>query len=78
MARDTALGLNFTGINFYGGEGFMVRATLGLTSALQLTGASVCTEQGTTTELNVADFFRGHGLKYEIVTFQGSEETRCV
>jgi general L-amino acid transport system substrate-binding protein len=75
MARDTALGLNFTGINFYGGEGFMVRATLGLTSALQLTGASVCTEQGTTTELNVADFFRGHGLKYEIVTFQGSEET---
>ncbi|MBN8934038.1 MAG: transporter substrate-binding domain-containing protein, partial [Rhizobium pusense] len=42
MARDTALGLNFTGINFYGGEGFMVRATLGLTLALQLTGASVC------------------------------------
>lgn len=75
MARDTALGLNFTGINFYGGEGFMVRARLGLSSALQLAGASVCTEQGTTTELNVADFFRRHGLKYEIVTFKGSEET---
>lgn len=75
MARDTALGLNFTGINFYGGEGFMVRAKLGLNSALQLSGASVCTEQGTTTELNVADFFRGHGLKYEIVAFKGSDET---
>ena len=62
MARDTALGLNFTGINFYGGEGFMVRARLGLNSALQLAGASVCAEQGTTTELNVADFFRSHGL----------------
>ena len=75
MARDTALGLHFTGINFYGGEGFMVRGKLGLTSALQLNGASVCTEQGTTTELNVADFFRSHGLKYEIVAFKGSEET---
>lgn len=75
MARDTALGLHFTGINFYGGEGFMVRGKLGLTSALQLDGASVCTEQGTTTELNVADFFRSHGLKYEIVAFKGSEET---
>ncbi len=75
MARDTALGLNFTGINFYGGEGFMVRRKLGLNSALQLAGASVCVEQGTTTELNVADFFRSHGLKYEIVAFKGSEET---
>ncbi|BCB19969.1 amino acid ABC transporter substrate-binding protein [Bosea sp. ANAM02] len=75
MARDTALGLNFTGINFYGGEGFMVRRKLGLNSALELAGASVCVEQGTTTELNVADFFRGHGLKYEIVAFKGSEET---
>ena len=75
MARDTTLGLNFTGINFYGGEGFMVREKLGLNSALQLAGASVCAEQGTTTELNVADFFRGHGLKYEIVTFKGSDET---
>lgn len=75
MVRDTALGLNFTGINFYGGEGFMVRARLGLNSALQLSGASVCVEQGTTTELNVADFFRGNGLKYEIVAFKGSQET---
>jgi len=75
MVRDTALGLNFTGINFYGGEGFMVRRMLGLSSALQLAGASVCAEQGTTTELNVADFFRSHGLKYEIVAFKGSQET---
>ena len=75
MARDTALGLNFTGINFYGGEGFMVRRKLGLNSARELAGASVCVEQGTTTELNVADFFRGQGLKYEIVAFKGSDET---
>lgn len=75
MSRDTALGLNFTGINYYGGEGFMVRKAPGVTSALQLSGASVCTEQGTTTELNVADFFRRNKLSYEIVTFGSSEDT---
>lgn len=74
MTRDTALGLRFAGINFYGGEGFMVRKALGIASAGQLGGATVCAEQGTTTELNVADFFRRHGLVSEIVTYRGSDE----
>ena len=73
MTRDTGLGLRFAGVNFYGGEGFMVRKALGIASAGQLGGATVCAEQGTTTELNVADFFRRHGLVSEIVTYRGSD-----
>ena len=75
MSRDTALGLLFTGVNYYDGQGFMVRKKLGVTSALQLSGASVCTQQGTTTELNLADFFRANNLKYEVVAFATSDET---
>src|SRR5690606_24312308 len=54
LSRDTQLGLNFVGVNYYDGQGFMVRKSLGVTSALELSGASVCTNTGTTTELNVA------------------------
>jgi len=61
--RDTALGLNFAGVNYYDGQGFMVRKSLGVTSAMQLNGAAVCTNTGTTTELNVADFFRSHKIR---------------
>ncbi|WP_332682250.1 amino acid ABC transporter substrate-binding protein [Bosea sp. (in: a-proteobacteria)] len=75
MSRDTALGLLFTGVNYYDGQGFMVRKKLGVNSALQLSGASVCTQQGTTTELNLADFFRANNLKYEVVAFASSDET---
>ncbi len=75
MSRDTALGLLFTGVNYYDGQAFMVRKKLGVTSALQLAGASVCTQQGTTTELNLADFFRSNKLKYEVVAFASSDET---
>ncbi len=75
MTRDTSLGLLFTGVNYYDGQGFMVRKKLGVTSALQLSGASVCTQQGTTTELNLADFFRANNLKYEVVAFASSDET---
>ena len=75
MSRDTALGLLFAGVNYYDGQGFMVRKKLGVTSALQLSGASVCTQQGTTTELNLADFFRANNLKYEVVAFATSDET---
>jgi general L-amino acid transport system substrate-binding protein len=75
MSRDTSLGLLFTGVNYYDGQGFMVRKKLGVTSALQLSGASVCTQQGTTTELNLADFFRANNLKYEVVAFATSDET---
>ncbi len=75
MSRDTALGITFTGVNYYDGQGFMVRKKLGVSSAKELSGASVCTQQGTTTELNLADFFRRNNLKYEVVAFASSDET---
>ncbi len=75
MSRDTSLGLNFAGVNYYDGQGFMVRKKLNVSSALQLNGASVCTQQGTTTELNVADFFRANKMKYEVVAFATADET---
>jgi general L-amino acid transport system substrate-binding protein len=75
LSRDTSLGLNFTGINYYDGQGFMVRKKLNVASALELNGASVCTQQGTTTELNLADFFRANKMKYEVVAFATSDET---
>jgi len=70
LVRDTALGLNFAGVNYYDGQGFLVRRDLGVTSALELDGASVCVNLGTSTELNVADFFRQHGMDYEPVLFE--------
>lgn len=75
MSRDTTLGLNFVGVNYYDGQGFMVRKSLGIKSAKELNGASVCTQQGTTTELNLADFFRANRLKYEVVAFASADET---
>lgn len=75
MSRDTSLGLNFTGVNYYDGQGFMVRKKLGVSSALELNGASVCTQQGTTTELNLADFFRANKLQLKAVTFATNDET---
>ncbi|TGD97938.1 amino acid ABC transporter substrate-binding protein [Methylobacterium nonmethylotrophicum] len=75
MSRDTTLGLDFPAVNFYDGQGFMVKKKLGVTSAKQLDGASVCTQQGTTTELNLADYFRANKLKYEVVAFASADET---
>jgi general L-amino acid transport system substrate-binding protein len=75
MSRDTSLGLDFRAVNYYDGQGFMVRKKLGVTSATQLNGASVCTQQGTTTELNLADYFRANKLKYEVVAFASADET---
>ncbi|MFD1694068.1 amino acid ABC transporter substrate-binding protein [Roseibium aestuarii] len=72
MSRDTQMGLNFAGVTYYDGQGFMVRKDLGVTSALELSGASVCTQTGTTTELNVADYFRSHNMPYEIVAFDNN------
>jgi general L-amino acid transport system substrate-binding protein len=74
MSRDTSLGLKFAGVNYYDGQGFMVRKSLNVTSALNLSGASVCVQTGTTTELNLADFFRSKGMKYEPVVFEKSDE----
>ena len=74
MSRDTSLGLNFAGVNYYDGQGFMVRSSLDVKSALELSGASVCTNTGTTTELNVADYFRANQMEYEIVAFEKADE----
>ncbi len=74
MSRDTTLGLNFAGVNYYDGQGFMVRKDLDVSSALELSGASVCTNTGTTTELNVADYFRANKMEYEIVAFEKADE----
>jgi general L-amino acid transport system substrate-binding protein len=74
MSRETG-GMFFTGVNYYDGQGFIVRKKLGVDSALKLDGASVCVQQGTTTELNLADFFRAHGLKFEAVVFATDDET---
>ena len=75
MSRDTQLGLDFPAVNYFDGQGFMVRKKLGVASAKELGGASVCTQQGTTTELNLADFFRANNLKYEVVAFSTADET---
>jgi general L-amino acid transport system substrate-binding protein len=75
LSRDTSLGLNFVGVNYYDGQGFMVRKSLKVASALELGGASVCVQQGTTTELNLADYFRANKLQLKSVTFATSDET---
>src|SRR5215217_7209499 len=75
MSRDTQLGLDFVATNYYDGQGFMVRKKLGVASAKELNGASVCTQQGTTTELNLADYFRANNMKYEVVAFATADET---
>jgi len=72
--RDTALGLSFVGTIFYDGQGFMVRKNSGVKSAKGLAGATICANTGTTTELNVADFFQQLGQKYELVAFEKSDE----
>lgn len=74
MSRDTQLGLNFPIINYYDGQAFLVRKSAGLKSAMELNGASICTQTGTTTELNAADFFRANNLKYEIVVFVTNDD----
>lgn len=74
MTRDTALGLNFAAIHYFDGQAMMVRKSLGVASALQLAGASVCTSTGTTTELNIADYFRSNNLAYSVVAFEKPDE----
>lgn len=74
FSRDTRLGINFAGILYHDGQGFMVRRSLGVTSARQLSGASLCTTTGTTTELNAADYFRSHGMTLRIVAFEKADE----
>ena len=74
MTRDTQLGLNFAGVNYYDGQGMMVPASLGVTSATELDGANICTNTGTTTELNITDFFRANGMSFNLVAFEKADE----
>lgn len=73
-SRDTSLGLQFTAINYFDGQGFLVRKSLKVNSALELNDAAVCVQQGTTTELNLADYFRANRMKLKTVTFATSTE----
>ena len=73
--RDTSLGLNFTGVNYYDGQGFLVTKELGVKSALEMDGASFCIQAGTTTELNLADYFRANKMSYTPITFDTSDQT---
>lgn len=79
LSRDTSLGFNFAGVNYYDGQGFMINSANleGINSALQLSGAAICVQTGTTTELNLADFFRANNMEYNPVVFQGFDETNA-
>ncbi len=74
LTRDTANGLNFTVVNFYDGQGFLVPKKLGVKSAKELSGATVCVQTGTTTELNLADYFRANNMPFRPVTIEKYEE----
>jgi general L-amino acid transport system substrate-binding protein len=74
MSRDTSLGLKFAGVMYYDGQGFMVRTAMGVDSALKLSGAAVCVQTGTTTELNLADYFKANKMEYKVVAFEKEQE----
>jgi general L-amino acid transport system substrate-binding protein len=74
MSRDTAMGLVFAGVTYYDGQGLMVPKKLGVKSAKELNGASVCVQTGTTTELNLADYFRQNNMTYKPVVFEKADE----
>ncbi|WP_366654400.1 amino acid ABC transporter substrate-binding protein [Fodinicurvata sp. EGI_FJ10296] len=77
LTRDTSLGLHFAGVTFYDGQGFMVPADIEVDSALDLDGASVCVQPGTTTELNLADYFRANDMEFEPVVIEQLEEVNA-
>ena len=77
LSRDVDLGFTFVGVNYYDGQGFIGRTALGISSATELDGASVCIQTGTTTELNLADFFRVNGITYEPVPIETNAEARA-
>jgi len=74
LSRDTSLGLDFAAVTYYDGQGFMVRKALKVSSALELNDAAVCVQQGTTSELNLADYFRSNNMSLKTVTFATGEE----
>ena len=76
LSRDTGLGFDFAGVDYYDGQGFMVRKSLGVKSAKELNGASVCVQTGTTTELNLTDYFRTNNMELKPVVFEKADEAR--
>lgn len=76
FTRDVALGFDFVGVNYYDGQGFLVPLALEVESALELGGARICVQAGTTTELNLADYFRSNEMEFETVVIQTVEEGR--
>jgi len=74
IARDSSLGLSFAGVNYYDGQGFIVKKSANLKTGKQLAGATVCVQTGTTTELNLADFFRSNSLQYKPLVFEKLDE----
>ncbi|AQU84259.1 MAG: amino acid ABC transporter substrate-binding protein [Halomonas sp.] len=74
-SRDTTLGMHFTGVSYYDGQAFMVASDLGVQSAKELDGAAVCTQSGTTSELNLSDYFRINGMTYDPVVFDAPEQS---
>lgn len=74
VGRDTSLGLDFVAVSYYDGQGFIVNKSLGVKTAKELNGASICTETGTTTELNIADYFRTHKMQYKAIAFSSNDE----
>jgi len=77
MTRDTSLGLTFAGISYFDGQGFMARKSLGIASALELSGATVCVRSGTTTELNLVDYFQANNMSYTPVVFNTVAEVNA-
>jgi general L-amino acid transport system substrate-binding protein len=75
LSRDTSLGANFTGVTYYDGQGFLVKKSLKVNSALELNSASICVQTGTTTEQNLADYFKSNNMKYEVIAFGSADET---
>lgn len=76
FSRDVNLGFEFVGVNYYDGQGFMINKDMGVSSALELDGASVCIQTGTTTELNLADFFRSNEMSFNSVVVQDADQAR--
>lgn len=76
FSRDVDLGFEFVGVNYYDGQGFIVPTQLGVSSATDLDGATVCIQTGTTTELNLADYFRSNGMSYEPVPVETNAEAQ--
>jgi general L-amino acid transport system substrate-binding protein len=76
MSREAALGLNFAAVTYYDGQGFLVRRALNVTSSLELDGAMVCVQTGTTTELNLADHFRTNNIRFQVFGFPAADDAR--